>query len=105
MVFIAYILTSVIKIPMIYNYILLLVFTPVVTIIFCEIVRLIPLLRYLLFGIKNKLSLNEYLLKENITYIFNSFFYKRYSIDLSYSAMGANIYFSITIASHDRSRL
>jgi len=52
MVFTAYILTSVFKIPMIYNYILLLVLVSGVTIIFCEIVRLIPLLRYLLFGIK-----------------------------------------------------
>jgi len=52
MVFIAYILTSVFKLPMIYNYILLLVLAFVATIIFCEIVRLIPVLRYLLFGIK-----------------------------------------------------
>jgi len=52
MVFIAYILTSVFKLPMIYNYALLLVLSLVVTIMFCEIIRLIPVLRYLLFGMK-----------------------------------------------------
>jgi len=54
MVFIAYILISIFKLPMIYNYILLLVLAFGVTIIFCEIIRLIPVLRYLLFGIKIK---------------------------------------------------
>jgi len=57
MVFIAYILTSFFKLSMIYNYILLLVFAFGVTILFCEIIRLIPMLRYLLFGIgKSKKS-------------------------------------------------
>jgi len=54
MVFTAYILTSVFKLPMIYNYILLLVLAFGVTIIFSEIIRSIPVLRYLLFGIRNK---------------------------------------------------
>jgi len=54
MVFIAYILTSVFKLSMIYNYFLLLVLAFGVTIIFCEIIRFIPVLRYFLFGIKNK---------------------------------------------------
>jgi len=54
MVFIAYILCSVFKLPMIYNYILSLVLAFGVTIIFCEIIRLIPVLRYLLFGIKKR---------------------------------------------------
>jgi len=54
MVFIAYILTSFLKLPIIYNYFLLLVLAFGVTIIFCEIIRLIPVLNYLLFGIKNK---------------------------------------------------
>jgi len=54
MVFIAYILTSVFNLPMIYNYILLLALALSATIIFSEIIRLIPVLRYLLFGINNK---------------------------------------------------
>ena len=49
----AYILVSIFKFPMIYNYVLLLVFDFVITITFCEIIRLIPVLRYLLFGIKD----------------------------------------------------
>jgi len=52
MVFIAYILTSVFKLPMIYIYFLLLILAFGVTIIFCKVIRLIPVLRYLLFGIK-----------------------------------------------------
>jgi len=54
MVFIAYIIISFIKVNMIINYTLLLVFAFGVTILFCEIVRLIPVLRYLLFGIKKR---------------------------------------------------
>jgi len=54
MVLLAYILASVLKLPMIYNYILLLVLAFGVTIIFCEIIRKIPVLRYLLFGMKTK---------------------------------------------------
>jgi len=54
MVFTAYILTSVFNLPFIFNYILLLAVAFGATIIFCEIIRLIPVLRYLLFGIKNK---------------------------------------------------
>jgi surface polysaccharide O-acyltransferase-like enzyme len=54
MAFIAYILVSFFKLPMIYNYILLLVFSFLATIVFCEIIRLLPVLRYLLFGIKIK---------------------------------------------------
>jgi len=50
MVFTAYILCSVFKLPMIYNYILLLILAFGVTIIFSEITRLIPVLKYLLFG-------------------------------------------------------
>jgi membrane-bound acyltransferase YfiQ involved in biofilm formation len=53
MVLIAYILVSVLKLPMIYIYILLLLLAFGVTVIFCEIIRLIPVLRYLLFGINN----------------------------------------------------
>jgi len=52
MVFIAYILTSVFNLPMIYNYILLLVSAFLVTVIFSEVIRLIPVLKYLLFGLK-----------------------------------------------------
>jgi len=52
MVFIAYILTTVFSLPMIYNYILLLVSAFGVTVIFSEIIRLMPVLKYLLFGIK-----------------------------------------------------
>jgi len=52
MVFIAYILILVFKLHMIFNYILLLVFSFGVTIPFCELIRIIPVLRYLLFGIK-----------------------------------------------------
>ena len=52
MVFTAYIFVSVLKLPMICNYVLVLVLAFGVTIIFCEIMRLIPVLRYLLFGIK-----------------------------------------------------
>jgi peptidoglycan/LPS O-acetylase OafA/YrhL len=59
MALIAYILVSVFQLPMIYNYILLLVFAFVTTIVFCEIVRLIPVLRYLLFGIKNKTNVKR----------------------------------------------
>jgi hypothetical protein len=55
MVFIAYILVSVFTLPMICVYILLLIFAFGVTVIFCEIIRLIPVLRFLLFGIKKKL--------------------------------------------------
>jgi surface polysaccharide O-acyltransferase-like enzyme len=54
MVLIAYILVSVFKLHIICVYILLLVSAFGVTIIFCEIIRLIPVLRYFLFGIKNK---------------------------------------------------
>jgi len=50
MVFTAYILLSVFKLSMIYNYILLLILAFGTTIIFCEIMRLIPVLNYLLFG-------------------------------------------------------
>jgi len=53
MVFTAYILVSVFKLPMIYNYFLLLASAFGATIIFCEFIRLIPVLRYLLFGVKN----------------------------------------------------
>jgi len=52
MVFIAYFLTSVFNLPMFFNYILLLVLASGITIVFCEIVRLIPVFRYLLFGMK-----------------------------------------------------
>jgi hypothetical protein len=52
MAFTAYILTSFFDFPMTYNYILLLVVAFGMTIMFCEIVRLIPVLRYLLFGLK-----------------------------------------------------
>jgi hypothetical protein len=50
----AYILTSFFKFSMIYNYILLLIIATAITIIFSEIVRLVPVLRFLLFGIKKK---------------------------------------------------
>jgi peptidoglycan/LPS O-acetylase OafA/YrhL len=52
MALIGYILVSVLKLPIIYNYILLLIIDFVITITFCEIMRLVPVLRYLLFGIK-----------------------------------------------------
>jgi peptidoglycan/LPS O-acetylase OafA/YrhL len=52
MVVIAYVLVSILKLNMIINYILLLFFSFGITIIFCEIIRLIPVLRYFLFGIK-----------------------------------------------------
>jgi hypothetical protein len=55
MPFVAYILTSFFEFPMVYNYILLLIIASIITIVFCEIVRLVPILRYLLFGIKKKL--------------------------------------------------
>jgi len=54
MLFMAYILVTVFKLPIVFNYILLLIFAFAATILFCEIVRLIPVLRYLLFGIGNK---------------------------------------------------
>jgi hypothetical protein len=50
----AYILISKFDLPMICNYILLFIFAFGITIIFCEIIRLIPILRYILFGIKTK---------------------------------------------------
>jgi hypothetical protein len=56
MPFTAYILMSNFKLPMVYNYILLLFFAFGITVAFCEIVRLLPILRYLLFGIKVKRS-------------------------------------------------
>jgi glucans biosynthesis protein C len=52
MAFFAHILITLFKLPMILNYILLLFITLIITIMFCEIVRLIPVLRYLLFGIR-----------------------------------------------------
>jgi surface polysaccharide O-acyltransferase-like enzyme len=52
MAFFAHILTTLFKLPLILNYVLLLFITFIITIIFCEIVLLIPVLRYLLFGIK-----------------------------------------------------
>ncbi|GHU97903.1 hypothetical protein FACS189483_05090 [Spirochaetia bacterium] len=54
MAFSAYFLTSHFKLPMIYNYILVLIIGFGLTILFCEIIKIIPILRYLLFGIKNK---------------------------------------------------
>jgi len=59
MVFIAYILASVLKLPIIYNYILLLVLAFGATVIFSEVIRLIPVLRYLLFGLRKKKSLSK----------------------------------------------
>ncbi|GBU28234.1 hypothetical protein R84B8_01792 [Treponema sp. R8-4-B8] len=52
MVFTAYILTSAFDLPFVFNYILLLLLVFGATIIFCEIIRLMPVLRYLLFGLK-----------------------------------------------------
>jgi peptidoglycan/LPS O-acetylase OafA/YrhL len=52
MAFIAYLITTVFTLPMIWNYILILIITLVLTIIFCEIIMLIPVLRYLLIKIK-----------------------------------------------------
>jgi membrane-bound acyltransferase YfiQ involved in biofilm formation len=54
MTFIAYLISTKFTLPMIFNYILILIITLVLTVIFCEIVRLIPILRYLLFGIKKE---------------------------------------------------
>ncbi|MFP3091126.1 acyltransferase [Treponema sp. TIM-1] len=54
MSFAAYIIMSKFKFPMICNYILLLFFGFGITVIVCEMVRLIPVLRFLLFGIRNK---------------------------------------------------
>ena len=54
MAFIAYFITTKFTLPMMLNYILILIITLVLTVIFCEIVRLIPILRYLLFGIKRE---------------------------------------------------
>jgi len=54
MVFTAYILISVLKLPFVFYYLLLLVLAFTVTIIFSEIIQLIPVLRYLLFGVTNK---------------------------------------------------
>lgn len=50
----AYCILTYLQIPFIWVYVLLLIGTFCVTIIFCEIVRLIPVLRSLLFGLKNK---------------------------------------------------
>jgi membrane-bound acyltransferase YfiQ involved in biofilm formation len=52
MAFIAYFITTVFALPMVLNYILILAIALVLTILFCEIVRLIPILRYLLFGLR-----------------------------------------------------
>jgi len=49
----AYYLTSFFNFSMIFNYILTLVITLVLTILFSEMIKLIPVLRYFLFGIKN----------------------------------------------------
>ncbi|MDR2136138.1 MAG: acyltransferase [Treponema sp.] len=54
MLFTAYILMSKFKFPMICNYMLLLLFSFGTTILFCEITRLVPILRYLLFGIRGR---------------------------------------------------
>jgi hypothetical protein len=53
MAFSAYFLTSYFKFPMFYNYILLLIVGFGLTLLFCETIKIIPILRYLLFGIKN----------------------------------------------------
>jgi hypothetical protein len=52
MAYIAYLLMNVAKFSMVYNYILLLIIDIIVTVVFCEIVRLVPILRFLLFGMK-----------------------------------------------------
>jgi len=52
MPFTAYIITTFFEFPMVFNYFLLFFIALAITIVFCEIVRLIPVLRYFLFGIK-----------------------------------------------------
>jgi hypothetical protein len=52
MVILAFSITTFLNLPFIFNYFLLLFSTLVLTIIFSEIIRLIPLLRVLIFGIK-----------------------------------------------------
>jgi hypothetical protein len=54
MPFTAYFLTSFIKLPMIVNYVLLLIIALIITILFCEIVCVVPILRFILFAIKKK---------------------------------------------------
>jgi len=56
MPFTAYYLTSHFNFPMIFNYILTLIITLVITILFSEIIRLIPVLRFILFGIKKMIK-------------------------------------------------
>jgi hypothetical protein len=51
MVILAYVITEFLNLPFIFNYFLLLFSTLVLTIIFSEIIRLIPVLRVLVFGI------------------------------------------------------
>jgi hypothetical protein len=58
MVLMAYTLVTVFKFPFVFNYILLLVSAFGATVLFSEIVRLIPVLRYLLFGMRNKTKYN-----------------------------------------------
>jgi hypothetical protein len=52
MVILAYCITTFLILPFIFNYFLLLLSTLVLTIIFSETIRLIPVLRLLIFGIK-----------------------------------------------------
>jgi hypothetical protein len=52
----AYLITSFIKLPMILNYVLLLIIALPLTIVFCEFVRVTPVLRYVLFGMKKEKS-------------------------------------------------
>jgi hypothetical protein len=52
MVILAFGITTFINLPFVFNYLLLLLSTLVLTIIFSEIIRIIPVLRVLIFGIK-----------------------------------------------------
>jgi hypothetical protein len=54
MLFLAYFLTSKYNFPLMANYILLLFLSAAATLLFCEIARLTPVVRYLLFGIRGK---------------------------------------------------
>jgi len=54
MVILAYAVTTFLHLPFVFNYILLLFATLILTIVFSEIVILIPVLRTLLFGVKKK---------------------------------------------------
>ncbi|MDR1894634.1 MAG: acyltransferase [Spirochaetales bacterium] len=54
MAFTAYYITTFFKLPMIYNYIVVLIVSSVGTLLFSEIICKVPVLRYWLFGIKKK---------------------------------------------------